>query len=348
MTNFRTPGMSASLHTHARRALVSVAVFGVVLVVGIIGYQMLPENTIRINMHTDVVAGGIRPGTTVMLNGTEIGTVGSITAEAADRDLVTLDIGKAYAGRGDVLTSAMEVTYAPKNLFGISAVVLSTRPGGTALRAGSDLFPETPSDATLTTLLHNLSDLDRKAFQPYMSDVLASVNTATLGLLPVIGTVSQLATDIADTQKLSTASTLPPLADLLGELPGALADVLPAVKKLTEWEGPARPGYVESQDAALGDLVDTTAPELGKVLGPDAIGTLMPLMPTVVAITRRVHQTFPDSRRNGLELATLIERVRNSLPQGPNGPVLTVDVALRGVPGISAALGLPGHAGGVR
>ncbi|GAB20373.1 Mce family protein [Gordonia effusa NBRC 100432] len=337
MTDFRTPGMSASPRTFAIRAVVAVVAAVVVIVSAIFISAALPDDAMRISMHTDVLAGGIDTGTSVVLHGDEIGSVSSVRADG-NSFVVGLTLLPSYRDRPDVLTTALQVAYAPKNLFGISAVILTAQPGGDPLSNNSDFYPDTPVDSTLTTLLRSLSDLNTKALTPYVGDILATANKATLGLLPVMGTVSRLATDIADTQKLSTAATLPRLANVLRELNTTVTGLIPGLKKLMDWRGPQRPGYVDNANNAFGLAGAVTLPQIDDLLGEN-FGQVMPLVPALRQIVTRIQQTFPDSHRNGLEIAMLIERIRGALPAGPGGtPVLNVDVVLKGIPGISAAL----------
>lgn len=349
MTDFRAPGMAASRRTFAVRGLIGVVVIGAVLVLTAVIVAVLPTDEITVRMHADSVAGGINPGSTVVLNGAEIGTVQSITAQGPEQFTLALAVDKQYADRPDVFTDAMTVTYAPKNLFGIAAVVLTTGEGGKPLRAGSDFYPDSPVDSTLTVLLRNLSDLQSEAFAPYMSDILASAGNAVDGLVPVLGTVGEIAARLASTAPLPPSSTLPQLAATVATLPDVVRGALPGVDALLAWTGPDKPGYVDRQDTATAYLSEATLPQLGRVLGEQELGALMPLVPTLTEILDRVRATFPDARRNGLEIAQLIAQVRRALPNGPDGrPVLNVDVVLAGVPGVSAALGVGGPQRGAR
>ncbi|MFW0791226.1 MlaD family protein [Gordonia sp. CPCC 205333] len=337
MPDFRTPGMSAAPRTFAIRAVVAVAVTVIVATSAVLVAAALPDDAMHISMHTDTVAGGIDTGTSVVLNGDEIGSVSSVRADG-NRFVVQLTLAPGYRDRPDVVTTALQVSYAPKNLFGISAVVLTTQPGGEPLSNNADFYPDTPVDSTLTTLLRSLSDLNTQAFSPYVSDILATANKATLGLLPVIGTVGRLATDIADTQKLSTAATMPQLAGVLRELNTTVTGLLPGLQRLMDWQGPKQPGYVDNANRALALAGAVTIPQIDDLLGEN-LGQAMPLVPPLKQIVTRIQRTFPDSHRNGLEIAMLIERIRGALPTGPGGtPVLNVDVVLKGIPGVTAAL----------
>ncbi|NMO00733.1 hypothetical protein HH308_05825 [Gordonia sp. TBRC 11910] len=344
MTDFRTPGMAASPATFAKRAVIAIIVTAILVIGAVVVTAMLPDDNMHIAMHTDVVAGGIEPGTAVVLNGDEIGQVASVRADGT-KFVVGLTINPAYRDRKDVLTSAMQVTYAPKNLFGIGAVELTAQPGGDPLSNDADFYPDTPVDSTLTTLLRGLSDLQTEAFAPYVSDILSNANKATMGLLPVIGTVSELATEIADTQKLPTSVTMPQMAALLSGLNATTVAALPGLRSLMSWQAAQRPGFIDKANDGLGAAYSTLLPIINDILGKD-IGQTMPLVPALTQIVARIQQSFPDSYDNGLEIAALIERIRRAMPAGADGrPMLNVDVVLRGIPGVTAALTSPtgGH-----
>lgn len=342
MPDYRTSGMSADQSTYTRRAVAFIAAVAVVGLVSTLVSRALPDDTVTTYMHTDLVAGGITDGATVVLNGSEIGHVQSVTSGEGSSHRITLVFDENKLDRPELLTTTMEVAYAPKNLFGIGAVVLQTRPGGTRLRDGNDFYPETPTDSTLTTLLRNLSDLNTQAFNPYMSDVLKWASQATMGLLPIFGVVGQIAESIADTQRVSTRETLPQFAELVGDLDASVGRMLPAFRNLFDWPAPRIPGYVEHEERAFKYLNSNVVDAVGDLLGNEEIGRLMPAVPTVVEILERVRSSFPDARANGMQIAALLNRIRAAMPSGPDGPVLNVDVVLRSVPGVAAALGAPG------
>ena len=342
MAEFRIPGMSADTATYRRRALAflaaSVVFVGAVVVID----RAIPSDSIRITMSTSSVAGGIQRGASVVLNGSQVGRVADVTTPAPDAYEIALDLDPERMGAStDILTDTAMVSYAPENLFGIAAVVLYGQPGGAPLHDGSSFSPPEPEDATLTTLLHNLSDLQNEAFDPYVGGVLDIANQATGGLLPLFGAIGQIASDFADTQVVTPAETLPQYTQLIGQVRGAVDDLLPPIKQIMDWQAPRAPGYLEASEKGLSATAGPFVDDLTRLLGPDALGMTAPLMPVLTEIIGRVQQTFPDSRRNGIQIATLIERLRRSLPDTPDGPVLNVDVVLKSTPGLAAALQLP-------
>lgn len=342
MTDFRVSGMSAEPTTYRRRALAFLVGVLVIGTAGAVINRALPTDALMVTMSTSSVAGGIESGSSVVLNGAEIGVVDEVSVYAPDAYEVVLELDPARIGDvPDVLTDDVSVTYAPKNLFGISAVVMTGGSGGTPLRNGSVFQAADPGDATLTTLLHNLSELQNEAFDPYVSDILAIANQATQGLLPLLGAAGQIARDVADTQLVTPAQTLPQYTELVSQLDGTVDDLLPAVQQIMEWEAPQKPGYLEASEKGLSATAGVFVDDLAKLLGPTELGLTAPLMPVLTELIQRVQATFPQARRNGIQIANLIERLRTSLPEKSGKPVLNVDLILKSAPGLAAALRLP-------
>ncbi|MFW0787603.1 MlaD family protein [Gordonia sp. CPCC 206044] len=341
MPDFRAPGMAADPKTFRLRALGFLAATVVASVITVTVIRLIPDDSLDITMHTSSVAGGIVPGATVVANGADVGTVSDVSADAPNTFRVKMALDPDLVGDGGLLTSTMGVKYAPKNLFGIGAVVLYPD-DGPPIHDGDDFTPAPPADATLTTLLRNLSDLQNKAFSPHVSDILASANQATLGLLPIVGVAGRLAEAIADTQRVSPRQTLPQYAQLVSQLQQAGEDLLPPTEGILAWQAPRRPDFLEEMHAGFSFAATTLMDDAEALLGPEELGAAEPLVAPMVSILNRVNDTFPGARRNGIEIAELIDRIDRAMPTGPRGPMLNVDLVLDSIPGVTAALG--GHA----
>ncbi|WOC13106.1 MlaD family protein [Gordonia sp. MP11Mi] len=343
MTEFRIPGMSATAGAYRNRALATIAAVAAVTTVTVVGVRALPDDTTEIILKTTSVAGGIGPDAAVVLNGSEVGVVSEIDVAAPDTYAVTLDLSGDRADDAlAVLTDRTVVSYAPKNLFGISAVVLTSQSGGTPLHNGSTLDAGDPEDATMTTLLRKLSDIQNEAFDPYMSDILSVAAKATDGLLPILGVAGQIMNDIAETQVVSPRKTLPQFAQLVGQVRGTFDDLLPPIRRLMDWQAPRRPGFSEMAEQELAYTEGPVMDQVTKLFSDSELGQTAPLMPVITALLNRINNTFPDSRTNGIQIATLIEKLRRALPAGPDGsPVLTVDAVLASAPGLKAVLDQP-------
>lgn len=344
MSEFRTPGMAAGRTAYKRRAVVFLAASAVALIVLFGVARLLPESGYRVTMQTNFVAGGVVAGSPVVLNGADVGRVGKVDVVGPDQYSLVLEMNSERISAAEaVFTDSAYVGYAPENVFGISAVVMRSQDGGTPLRNGSTFRVEDPEDATLTTLLRNLSDLQNEAFDPHVSDLLNVADRATRGLLPILGAAGQIANDIAETQVVSPRETLPQFTELITAVGGTVDDLLPPIRKIMDWNAPQQPGYLERSEAGLSFTATTIIDDVNELLGPSGLAQTAPLMPVLTALIDRVTDTFPDSRRNGIQIATLIERLGKAFVDTPAGPVLTVDVLIKSAPGLAAALDLPGR-----
>ncbi|MBJ7291069.1 MlaD family protein [Williamsia sp.] len=339
MPAFATPGMPGDRSTFARRALWTLVMAVVVTVILVVVVRSIPDDTTTVRIHTDDVAGGIATGTAVLLNGAHVGSVTDVDAQdSGGGNVVTVEFDSSSADPR-LLTTAMKVRFAPRNLFGISAVDLQAAEGGRTLSNDSDFFPDNVDDVTLSTLLRTLSDVNDQAFRPHVSAILDQAAQATMGIAPILGVLGRLGTSLSNTQKFPPAQTFPRFATLVSEFGDAIAQVLPALSYLVAWPAPQETGYISRQRRALGFAGDTVVGgSLTDLLGPDELGRLSPVAPTLVEIFDRVQATFPDARSNGVQLESLIDRIRAAMPDGPNGPVLNVDVVLRGMPAVAEAL----------
>jgi len=333
MADFRAAGMADDPKVFLRRALIFLVVLAAVLALVFGINAAMGSNTLNISMRTQSVAGGIGSGSPVILNGAQVGKVQKVSLVSGSDKRVVLAIDKSKVPDKSLLSSALNVSYAPWNLFGISSVILQTNPGGVQLANNSTFYPDTPSDATLTTLLRQLSDTQNEAFAPHLGAVLQQANIITTGLMPIIGVVGKVLQNLADTQRIPTAQTLPVLAQTLAGVNGMIAPFMDALGNFVQWPEPLRPGYTDQQNASMTALSTTFADQLIQLAGGPGLAQLTPTTPIFTELFNRILATFPDATRNGEELQTLIQRIRAAMPNGPNGPVLNIDVIVRGATG---------------
>ena len=129
-------GMAAERSTYIRRALFALVGLVVVVVLASLVSSLRPDNTFRLRMYTDTLAGGIGEGTGVVVNGAEIGTVRTITPTRTGEFVVDLAMDPDRLKTPGIISTTTRLTYAPKNLFGIAAVVLDSVPGGEPIASG--------------------------------------------------------------------------------------------------------------------------------------------------------------------------------------------------------------------
>jgi len=337
--------MSADRSTYLRRAVVAIIAAIAVTVAAVGIAALLPEDVVRVRMHTDTLAGGIDRGTGVVVNGSEIGVVRSVAAGPKGDYVLDLELDKGRLTNPGVLTSTTRLSYAPKNLFGISAVVLNSEPGGDPIANGGDFFPDTPVDATLTSMLRQLADLQDKAFAPYVSDLLDKADRATMAFMPVIESLGRLTGLVVETESIPADVTLPQMTELVSGLPDGLRQILPAVDTLLQWPDSRKGGkaFLEKARKGFDYATTTTMGDLSRLLGPSGLGQAMPLMKDVLPLLQRILDSSPNARKNGLQIAQLIANIDRALPKVGGRPVLRAEVVLRGMPGPVAGL-----TGGVR
>ncbi|MFT4088031.1 MAG: hypothetical protein QM658_12970 [Gordonia sp. (in: high G+C Gram-positive bacteria)] len=345
MPDYRAPGMAADKQTYVRRAVIAIIAAAVLAGAAIVVAKSMPDDAYRLTMRTDTLAGGIEKGTGVVVNGSEIGTVESVAADKQGEFVLGLALDKKRLSNPQVITSTTRLTYAPKNLFGIAAVVLDSQPGGDPVRSGGTFSPDTPADATLTTMLRQLSDLQGDAFDPYVGDLLAQADKVSMAMLPVLDIAGRMTDLILETESIPAEKSLPQLAGIINALPPGLDNILGSVDRLVQWPGMRRGGadFLQRERAGINMATTESLPAAARLLGPEGLGQLMPLMPQVQPLLDRILESSPNARKNGLQIRQLIYNLNKALPTIDGRPVLKVDVVLRGMPGPTAAL-----TGGVR
>lgn len=338
MTVVYVPGLSAAPATLRRRAFALIA--ALLAAAGLIAavIRVTPDRDFSLRMVTSEVADGVGRHTAVTFNGVKIGTVDSVASPHAGRRVVDMRIRNAYR---DVVTTSTAVSYAPSNLFGITALVLQGNPGGRPLERGEEFMPaKPPADQTVPALLRTLTDLNEHAFGPNMGTILPNVNSAVSGLLPVMGAVGRLAEIMVSTQTMSTAESIPKLTALVGTTATLVGDLMPGLRRVWEWSGPSDPGYPEAQAQTIARLVDELVPVFLRMEVPQVLDLVRTIVPVWRSFNDRAFSTFPDARANGLEIRRLIGDINAAMPAKDGGVALNVDLIVGSLPGVAAALGL--------
>ncbi len=337
--------MAAERSTYVRRALFALAGLVVVVVLASLVSSLRPDNTFRLRMYTDTLAGGIGEGTGVVVNGAEIGTVRTITPTRTGEFVVDLAMDPDRLKTPGIISTTTRLTYAPKNLFGIAAVVLDSVPGGEPIASGGDFHPDTPADATLTSMLRQLSDMQNKAFDPYIGDLLNKADRASMAFMPVLDIMGRLTGALVNTEQIPVEVTLPKMSGLVQGLPAGVDNLMTSLNGLMAWPAARNGGqdFLNRLTKGVNLATEVSVPLTGQLLGPKALGQLMPLMPQLLPVLETVLKSFPDARKNGLQIRQLIYNLNRALPIVGGRPVLKVDVVLRGMPGPVSGL-----TGGVR
>lgn len=194
-------------------------------------------------------------------------------------------------------------------------------------------------------MLRQLSDMQNKAFDPYVGDLLTKADRASMAFLPVLDIVGRLTGLLVETEQIPVERSLPQLAGLITAMPTATGNLLGAMDKLLAWPA-AREGGADFLDRLTKGLdisTNKTIPIAARLLGPEALGQTMTLMPQLLPVLETVLKSTPDARKNGLQIRQLIYNLDRALPKIGGRPVLKLDVVLRGMPGPVSGL-----TGGVR
>ncbi len=320
--------------------VVGAVALGLVVVLGLgtlLYRSQKSEEGIAVSLRTEQIGDGVLVGTDVRINGVLIGKVTEISPDlrGTQRIDLRLDDSRLFG-----LDDSLLVDYAPANLFGISEIDLRKGPGGAPLRSGTtiDLTGGNATavyDATMGSILRSMSQVGGSVLTPQMASVIAQAAADTKALTPLVQALITAQTTIANNQKM-------PLSQLFGELGPAfdgggrfagatvqVVDLLRSIQRLQQ----NRDSYDQGLAIVTGQLLPALSNTLGQA-GTQLSGATDMLVPVLTALTQMV----PNPQQSGIDLRALLERLRAAMPDNGQGPVLNVEVELRGVPGIAVPL----------
>ncbi|BDT99300.1 MlaD family protein [Nocardia sputorum] len=335
MPNYGIPGVTVD-----RRRALAVGTLAVVLVVlaalGTLGYRAVREEPgVRIVLRTSRVGDGVLAGTQVRLDGVRVGRVTGISPGERGTQNIAVRLDSA---RLPGLDSSLRMDYATGNLFGISEIELRRGPGGAPLRSGAVLDlsgPDAVYDATMGNLLRSLSQVGDAVLTPRMATLLATLAADTRAFTPFLESVVTLARTVTEVQAMPLSLTLGRFGVTLnggGDFIDSLIDLLDRIYRIeTLREDRAR------IDGGITMVVDQLLPEVAQALRYAETG-FSGYTGLLIPVLRMVAQTVPDPRRSGAEVGELIQRMRDVMPDTPDGPVLQADVDLRNIPSLAIPL----------
>lgn len=340
MPAYGIPGVIVSPRGARITGCVAVALVALALVAWQVTPPRTDHNRLDVTLLTEQIGEGITDGTAVRLDGVKVGSVSSIEAAGVGQQRIGLQLDKSQLFG---LTDAVNVAYAPGNLFGISEVELTPGAGGTELRNGAvvDLTGANAKrayDATLSTLLRSVGHLSTDVLTPTFTSVLNKIAHDTHAFTPLLQVILTTATSIADSQRYSTSF-------LLGQFGNALAGAPPTLDGgFRLLYGPFVNEYLQSdaRREKANKIIDLIANRLLPQVGAAAETArpyfhgytddmLAPLLNTLAA-------SVSAPQRSARELGVLLDRLRGAFHDGPDGPVLNLDVTLSGVPALGQAL----------
>ncbi|QLY30451.1 MlaD family protein [Nocardia huaxiensis] len=345
MSKYVMPGVPTGPKRSITVGAAALALTVLVLLGWTVRAQTRTETGLPITLHTERIGDGVLTGTQVRLNGVQVGEVTAITPADNGTQLIELRLDQdQLAGLDD----SLRIDYAPANLFGISEIVLRRGAGGSPLRAGSEvdltgLRANGVYDATLSGLLRSLAGVSNDVLTPQLSTVLGQLAADFHAFTPFLQTVVMLARTVAERQQVAPS-------ELLGQYGSALeggAQFVDSTLRVIDQVSGIEVLRTDREqfDATVAVIVDKLFPTLSATLfhaGDNFSGYTDMLAP----LLRVLAQMVPAPQQSSAELRALLDRVRTAMPDTPAGPVLNLDIDLRGVPAV--AVPLLGAAGGAR
>ncbi|WP_290047421.1 MlaD family protein [Nocardia nova] len=347
MPNYTIPGMATS----RRRALaigsaVAAVAMGVTLTWA--GWRG-GDGQMRVDVLTEQIGDGIVVGSRVQIDGVAVGAVGNIAEAGSGRQRITLTLDDSGVTG---LTDHLTVDYVPSNLFGISELRLSAGQGGTPVHAGSvvDLTRAQANrvhDATMGALLRSLSDVLPSVMTPQLTQLLTQAATDVKAFAPILEALITTTRLAAETQRLLPSELFGNYAQGLSGIPSLLSG---SVVQLTSF-GRIQVLRTDRQwfDDGVSLMSDQVFPAIGST-ADTAERYLGPYTDMLAPLFAALAHTVPDPQRSGAELRQLLDAIGGAFQPSPNGPVLNLDVTLRGVPGLAQPLlgTVSGAGGGAR
>ena len=327
--------MSTSRST-ALRAGALVLVFivaGVLLWSGYSGKR--DDSMLRIQLRTMHTGDGIGPGAGVRYNGVPVGALLEIESEPTGSQLITLALDRAQLFD---LTDGLNVDYAPANLFGISEVILERGTHGATLREGTiiDMTGEGRiNDVTMGTLLRSLSQTTTDVLTPQLTEVLTKLGTDIEAFTPLIQAVIGVSRAVADTQQYPPSQLIEQYASFLSGVSGFTGGFL-------EMIGEAYNIAILRTDrdrfnVGVSLVVDQLFPSISDLLDT-ANSSFSPYSGALAILVGQLARTVPDPARSHADLAELLGRIDRTFQAPPDGPQVSLDVLVRGMPGLTVPL----------
>ncbi|MFI6867839.1 MlaD family protein [Nocardia sp. NPDC050406] len=337
MPNYGMPGVAVD---RGRAMKVGAVALAVVVAVAAAWYgirAMRSDEGLRIDLHTEQIGDGVLEGTQVRMNGVLVGKVAAIAPAERGTQRITLQLDDS---RLFGLDDSLLVDYAPQNLFGISEIELRRGPGGSPLRAGAtiDLTGKNSAavyDATMGSLLRSMSQVGGSVLTPQMASVIAQAAADVEAFTPLAQAVIAASRTVVDNQKMPPSElvgNLGPAFDGGGRFAGAAVEVVDVIRSMQRLQQD-RAGYDRGVDQVVNKLLPTLSETLGQA-GTQLSGTTDVLATILSALARMV----PAPQQTAAQLTELLQRLRAAMPDSGNGPVLNVEVDLRGVPAVAVPL----------
>ncbi|GAB2564284.1 hypothetical protein GCM10027167_84340 [Nocardia heshunensis] len=325
-----------------RKRALTVGAVALALVVAVVAGWALyrsqqTEDGLAISLRTEQIGDGVLVGTDVRANGVVVGKVTDIAPNQHGTQQISLrlDDSKLFG-----LDDSLSVDYAPANLFGISEIELRKGAGGSPLRAGTVLdFTGARAaavyDATMGSILRSASQVGGSVLTPQMASVIAQAAADTQAFTPLAQALITAQRTITNNQKMPMSELfgkLGPAFDGGGQFAGATVQVVDLIRSMQRLQTD-RADYDKNVAIVTGQLLPILANTFSQA-GTQLSGTTDMLVPVLTALAQMV----PRPQQSAVELRELLQRLSAAMPDNGQGPVLNVQVDLKGVPAIAVPL----------
>ncbi|BAW04666.1 mammalian cell entry protein [Nocardia seriolae] len=325
-----------------RKRSMTVGAVALALVVAVVaGWSLYrsqqTEAGIAVSLRTEQIGDGVLVGTEVRANGVVVGKVTDIAPDQHGTQQISLrlDDTKLFG-----IDDSLQVDYAPANLFGISEIELRRGAGGSPLRTGAvlDFTGRNATqvyDATMGSILRSASQVGGSVLTQQMASVIAQAAADTQAFMPLVQALITAQRTITDNQKMPMSQLfgeLGPAFDGGGQFAGATVQVIDLIRSMQRLQND-RAAYDKGVATLTGQLLPALANTLSEA-GTQLSSTTDMLVPILTALAQMV----PQPQQSGAELKLLLQRLSAAMPDNGQGPVLNVQVDLKGVPGIAVPL----------
>ncbi|WP_418002828.1 MlaD family protein [Mycobacterium sp. PDNC021] len=283
-----------------RRTLVRVgallaAVIAVVVAVVAARPVDRPLGTLDVVLSTPSVGQGININSIVMLHGV---SVGSISAMDNRRGLVDMRI---RLNRNQIrgLTDSFGFDFRPQNTFGVSAVSITPREGGSLLIDGQHIDRAPDINATMSQLLNSGIAVVTGVLTDDLVRFIRRATEYTAALAPLIESGLVLTSLVAETQRGSAADLVAKLSDVIEPIPSIVDLSFPAAHRFRYLKGYRYAiSDIGSIVASLEEISDGLFGQLGDILASHR---------TELTPSTEIARSFADA------VTALVQRSRGSL-----------------------------------
>ncbi|SLG56249.1 MlaD family protein [Mycobacteroides abscessus] len=180
-----------------------------------------PANTIRILLTTPSVGQGIDVDSTVLLRGAPVGAIIALNHHGELTDLqIRLNTSDIHG-----LTDEFGYDFRPKNTFGVSALSLTPRDGGSPLIEGQRIARAPEINATMSQMLSGQVNFVNKVLTDKLARFIGHSVNYTAATAPLIESGLAFTSLITQTQREESAVLLRRFNRILEPLPGFVDSV---------------------------------------------------------------------------------------------------------------------------